>query len=47
MIAVAVPFKVGLEGGGVDGCVTSANCCNCQTVREERPSGTRRAVEQT
>lgn len=43
-IAVVAPFR---EAVGVDGCVTLANCSNCQTVREERPAGTRRVVEQT
>lgn len=28
-IAVAAPFR---EAVGVDGCVTLANCSNCQTV---------------
>lgn len=43
-VAVVAPFR---EAVGVDGCVTLANCSNCQTVREERPAGTRRVVEQT
>ncbi|KAM3605934.1 uncharacterized protein V6R79_007559 [Siganus canaliculatus] len=30
----------GLGVEGTDGCVTLANCSNCQTVREERPART-------